>query len=158
MKQRMGTAAALTLLALAGLPAAQAQTYAPPVTNPFQPPVVSPYLNLRRGGSPAVNYYGVIRPQEQTNASLHQLQQQVTTGQATLAGEAAALALPSTGHPTRFFNYSHYFFNQGGAGVVPAGTAPLAAAPLGGAGLGGAPFTGFPPVTGTGAVPPRPVR
>jgi hypothetical protein len=153
MKKRAWAAAALGLLALAGPRAAWAQTYAPPATNPFQKPVVSPYLNLARGGNPAINYYGVIRPQEQTSTSLLQLQNQVQTGQAALAGEVAA-AQPTTGHPTRFFNYSHYFFNQGGTGGVVAGIGPY-----GGAGLGTPLTAAFPPRNGVGpAVNARPVR
>jgi hypothetical protein len=110
--------------------------YSRPNTNPFQQPVVSPYLNLARGGNPAINYYGVIRPQEQTNLSIFQLQQQQqATGQAILATETAT-ALPLTGHPTRFFNYSHYFFNQGGGVYAAGGVAPY------GTGLGPAPWTG----------------
>src|SRR5262245_33245992 len=41
-------------------------------------PTVSPYLNLlRRGGSPALNYYTLVRPQNQFYQSLQQLQQDV---------------------------------------------------------------------------------
>jgi hypothetical protein len=139
----------------AGLaPQARAQVYARPATNPFQPPAVSPYLNLARGGDRAINYYGLVKPQEQTHLNILQLQQQqAATGQAVMAGETN-LALPYTGHPTRFFNYSHYFFNQGGAGYYGAGVG----APYG-AGLGGAPFTAnYPPHTGLGISPVRPLR
>ena len=100
MKRPMLAAAALGLLSLLGPQAARAQFYTPPATNPFQRPVVSPYLNLRLGGNPAINYYGLVRPQEQTAATLLQLQQQVATGQAVLANEVAATQ-PTTGHPTR---------------------------------------------------------
>lgn len=129
--------------------AVRAQAYVPPATSPFPKPPVSPYLNLFRGGPPGINYYGLVRPQEQTGTALWQLQQRQ---QQLAAGQVALVTgdpnLPSTGHPTRFFNYSHYFLNQGGAtaaagtaGYVPLGaTVPLAAgyppAPAVGVGTG----------------------
>ena len=43
--------------------AARAQVGRAPVT-PFSRPAVSPYLNLTRAGAnPAVNYFGLVKPQ-----------------------------------------------------------------------------------------------
>ena len=135
--------------------AAYGQYYGPPATSPFPRPVVSPYLNMTRGGNPAVNYYGVVRPQMQFAGNLAALQQQVLTGQATLGAEAAAV-LPNTGHPVRFLNYSHYFFNMGGGtagSVAQGGSYPFAANPFAATGLAAA-------VPQGGMMPqgPRPVR
>jgi hypothetical protein len=154
VSQRTLTAAALGFLVVLTPTVARAQAYVRPSTNPFQTPAVSPYLNLARGGNPAINYYGVVRPQTQYGQSILQLQQQVAATQGVTATEAA-LALPTTGHPTRFFNYSHYFFSQGGAGLYGAG----AAAPFApyGAGLANPWAANFPPRTGLGAFG-RPVR
>jgi hypothetical protein len=75
----------------------------------YTSPPVSPYINLLRSGSnPAINYYGLVRPQFQFQNSITGLQQQVTTLDQTQA-EAEAGVLPSTGHPVQFFNYSHYY-------------------------------------------------
>ncbi len=102
---------------------ASAQVYLPgqqPV-NPFQRPAVSPYLNMTRGGNPAINYFGLVQPQLNTAKSILQLQVQQQTmpqlGQpfAPLDG-SAGFSLPETGHPTAFFNYSTYFPMSTGGG------------------------------------------
>src|SRR5438876_12440786 len=70
-------------------------------------PTTSRYLNLLRGGNPAINYYGIIRPQTDLANSLLRLQ-----GQQQLLGQENTLllngALPTTGHAARFFNYGGY--------------------------------------------------
>jgi hypothetical protein len=153
------------LLLLGGVggvaPSAHAQGYVRPQTNPFPKPAVSPYLNLLRGGNPAINYYGLVRPQEDTATALLQLQQQQQQQMANQALLAAGdPTLPVTGHPTRFFNYSHYFFNQGGG---PAGV--LGATGLGGYGFGNngqlganAPLTAAFPPRVNGGIGPRSLR
>ncbi len=144
-------AAALGLLTGLAPQGARGQGYIPPPTSPFPRPPISPYLNLYRGGSPAINYYGVIRPQQQLYQGLYQVQQQAVLNQAALA--AGDASLPITGHPTRFFNYSHYFMNQGGlgyaGGYAGGGVGTGAGAPL---------FGGFNPLAGGGAglTPQRP--
>ncbi len=115
---------------------AQIGVYSPPVINPRPP--VSPYLNILRG-NPAVNYYGIVRPQQQTAQQLSQLQRDIATTQ------TPSLAIPldqqllgvldiSTGHPVSFQNTSHYFNNRGGATGV--GVAGGAGNPIGRASLG----------------------
>ena len=103
---------------------AQAQ-YVRPAVSPYARPAVSPYLNLLRSGNPAVNYYGLVRPQQDTISSLQQLQQQADYGQG-LGGDNTA-TLPTTGHAARFGNYSHYF---GGVNQAPLNIAPLNTRPL----------------------------
>ncbi len=46
-------------------------------TQPYQTaPVLSPYMNLARPGTnPAINYFGLVRPQIQTGQNLQNLQQ-----------------------------------------------------------------------------------
>src|SRR5262245_31778220 len=41
-----------------------------PQAGPLYRPPLSPYLNLARGGNPAINYYGLVRPIVDANASL----------------------------------------------------------------------------------------
>ena len=64
----------LTALALtAGAASAQQPgTYTPPYTP--SSPTTSPYLNLLHSGNPAINYYGIVRPQIQQSEQLQQLQ------------------------------------------------------------------------------------
>jgi hypothetical protein len=114
----------LLLACLAGLlglglgERAEAQIYNPPATSPFYRPPVSPYLNLALPGSAGLNYYGLVRPQLATNAALGQLQAQQQALGASLAATNDPYAVgPVTGHSTRFFNYSHYYGNRGGAGA-----------------------------------------
>jgi hypothetical protein len=76
-------------------------------------PAVSPYLNLlRSGSSPAVNYYGIVRPQQQYNAALTSLEQQVAFNRVAITAAENA-AVPSTGHPIYFLNYQRFFLNTG---------------------------------------------
>ena len=104
-------------------------------------PAVSPYLNLlRTGNSPALNYYGLVRPQFQTNASLQALQQQFALSQSRpLLGSGPADDVLITGHSAVFMNYGGYFQSATGglqsAGLttptaVRAAAAPRAAARL----------------------------
>ena len=96
-------------------------------------PPVSPYLNLLRAGSPfGTNYYDLVRPQFQVQNSILALQGQVTTlGSQVATDTQAAGGMPVTGHPTQFFNYSHYFgarLGQGSVGRAPATTTGAAPA------------------------------
>ncbi len=94
----------------------RAQQPAPGVPAPARP-VFSPYLNLlRRDASPAINYYGIVRPQINTMNALQMQQQQISTiarqeTQNQGAGAAAA-DLPVTGQPAYFLNTGGYFLNN----------------------------------------------
>jgi hypothetical protein len=95
-----------------------------PPTTPYQGPVLSPYLNLfRRDTLPAINYYGIVRPQFDVNASLQQLQEQSLQNRQELTAEAERVA-PTTGHPVQFQNQGPYFLTlnrptvAGGKGAV----------------------------------------
>jgi hypothetical protein len=92
--------------------------------NPYVPsPAISPYLNLARGGNPAINYYGLVRPQIAFNNELNTLQREINTvsGQAGAGVQGQGDSL-STGHPIQFMNLTHFFPgspNRGSSGVAP---------------------------------------
>src|SRR4051794_19633319 len=70
----------------------------PRYTPPSARPAVSPYLNLTRTGTdPAINYYGIVRPQLEFNNSIQNLNRQVGALEAG-AGLSPGLAseLPAT--------------------------------------------------------------
>jgi hypothetical protein len=109
--------AAILLLFAVGPVRAQLP-YNRPQTSPFGQPAVSPYLNLlRQGTNPAINYYGIVRPQIDTQSSIMQLQQQMAVSAATGGTQDTTGGVLFTGHPTQFMNLSHYF---GGAAARPA--------------------------------------
>jgi hypothetical protein len=108
-----------------GAGAATAQPPLPAGPPPQRPPF-SPYLNLlRAGNSPALNYYGLVRPEQQFRQSIGNLQGAVTANQQAINGLQSDTTAPmTTGHPTQFLNYGGYFMNTlggpakaGGAGV-----------------------------------------
>src|SRR3954452_9353651 len=75
---------------------------------PSLQPTVSPYINLGRGGNAAINYFGIVRPQQQFQQSLGQLENRVLQDETTPAEQGTAAQL-TTGHVSTFFNYSHYY-------------------------------------------------
>jgi hypothetical protein len=112
---------------------------------PNNRPTVSPYLNLFRnqnrgglGNSTLLNYYGLVRPQnqaieqsQQLNQGLHNLQQQ--TQQPNRSGHRGIprySRMGITGHPTAFMTI------QPGAG----GSAGIGSGGFGGAGFGAGGF------------------
>jgi hypothetical protein len=136
----------MVLVLAQSLSIAQTGQYVPPQTSPMPRPPVSPYLNLNRGGSPGVNYFGLVRPQENMTTAIQQLQQQQAALATSPAAPSASLGF-ITGHPATFVNYSHYYYNspagRGVYGPLRSGVAgPYAGAPFpyGGAGL---PYAGL---------------
>jgi hypothetical protein len=103
---------AASMLAVVGPAKAQPGTFRPPL---------SPYLNLLRGGNPAINYYGLVRPEQQFTQSIQQLQMQATAGPVAAPLEGVQ-TLPYTGHPVRFVNYSHYYNFYGQNPIMGSGT------------------------------------
>jgi hypothetical protein len=105
---------ALTLALAAGAAQAQSPVGQPPaLPYRYSAPVVSPYLNLLNRGNPAINYYGIVRPQVQANQQIQMLQYGLAR---TTAEEEAANATtaapgqpPETGHVTGFMTYQKYF-------------------------------------------------
>jgi hypothetical protein len=117
------------LLALTG-PTAHAQPGRAPAT-PLGQPVLSPYLNLAQPGfNPAISYFGVVRPQLQTQGNIQQLQQFQATQ--TYLDNTALVAQPilNTGTSTGFMTYNRYFQTVGRGGTATAAVgAPLTPAP-----------------------------
>jgi hypothetical protein len=91
--------------------------------NPALPPPVSPYLNLlRAGSSPAVNFYGLVRPQIETRNSLRRLQQEVSANQQQMPiPQEDDAGLPATGHAAQFGTERLFFMTRG---AQSAGGAP----------------------------------
>ena len=152
----LATSAAI-LFALAGdLPTASAQPQVPGGGGASRP-TFSPYLNLLNGGgrSPAFNYLGIVRPQQQLNQQFGQLQQQLTKqsqsiNQAIQASEESLL--PTTGNVSVFNSTAGYFNRIPGVSAVGGSSAGGFSRPLGafgGAGSGSAP--GFARPSGGGA-------
>lgn len=81
---------------------------------PFSRPTVSPYLNLLQSGNPAINYYGLVRPQLQFQRALQNLGDNVNT----LGNNVNALdtnQTPQTGHKGSFMTQGMYFMTNGSA-------------------------------------------
>jgi hypothetical protein len=75
---------------------------------------VSPYLNLFNGGnSPAINYFGIVRPQIDFRNSLMMMQQQIAMGDQSMADMANSMTMLTTGHPSLFMSHRKYFLNTG---------------------------------------------
>ena len=129
-----------------------------------QRPAFSPYLNLLNGGaSPALNYFGLVVPQQQFQQQFGQLQQQITTANGDfqalqqqnrqLANGLINAYLPQTGNVAVFNNTGNYFNRigggagggiGGGGGRPGGGTQPSFArqAPTGGSGMNLPPLGG----------------
>jgi hypothetical protein len=110
------TAVPLALLAVAvwgGTAAAQ-----PPGPPPSRP-AYSPYLNLlRTGNSPAINYYGLVRPEVAARQSLQAVQSAVSVNQRTIQ-ELFGNDLGQTGVPAQYLNHGGYFLNHLSGGGTP---------------------------------------
>jgi predicted alpha/beta hydrolase len=118
---------------------------------------VSPYLNLaRRDINPAINYYGLVRPQFELRNTLQQFGNQITgleQQQAALGNEFTA-DLPVTGQRAGFQTQNRYFFNTG-VGVTGLFGQQRGLRP-GSSGAGGVAGTGG--FSGVGAGTPAPPR
>jgi hypothetical protein len=132
--------ASLSCLVVLGNGTASAQGYYPsqsarPNYGIYQPygggynrPLLSPYLDLLRGGDPAVNYFLGTVPEFQRRANAAQFRSAIQdleqrTGQPTTTEpEDLFKPLTSTGHPTAFLNTGGFFGNT--APVVRPGIQP----------------------------------
>lgn len=131
--------AATGLIGLLGDGPASAQTpirpatgpYVRPQVNPYNTPAFSPYLNLGRAGSPAINYFGLVQPQQQFNSSIQQLQTQQLDTTNLLTTGTAAQGIPVTGVQAGYMNFSHYYGNRpvGGSAIQRPVTTPTAVLP-----------------------------
>jgi hypothetical protein len=158
--KRLWLACLAGLLSLGTTPRADAQQYIPPPTSPFYRPALSPYLNLGLPGQGALNYYGLVRPQLAYNQAIGQLQsqQQLLSSELNAAVNSDPNSQLTTGHAARFFNYSHYYGNRGGAGslartpptITGPGIIPGARTPRAGFGVTTVPATNSPSATPSG--------
>src|SRR6478672_9100265 len=114
---RLTWAALIGTLAIATAANAQPPLGPRPLTGVNTPPV-SPYLNLLRPGtSPAINYYGLVRPEVNFMNSVQALQAQL--GYAQQAAGVTQFGEPgTTGHPAFFLNHTSYFLNTGGSAAA----------------------------------------
>src|SRR5262249_31663980 len=120
MKQHLAVSAGLSFLCLLASGQAFGQGYIPgagfspyrrPLA-PYQRPAVSPYLNLLRGGAdPAINYYGLVRPQMEFRNSLVGIAEQQALGQQSISDLESSL--DTSGHRSLFMNHQRYFMNLG---------------------------------------------
>jgi len=117
----LGAALGLGTNAFAQMPIG---SYTPPTVGR---PTISPYLNLNRGGgTPAINYFGIVRPQIESQQAIQNLQHQVQTNQAMIQAQnqpAETNEVAPTGRPMGgYLNYTHYFpilsRGVGGAGAT----------------------------------------
>lgn len=81
-----------------------------------RPPAFSPYLNLlRSGGSPTLNYFGLVRPEMQFRQAIQTLNADISQNRQLIGNlDPGVGGLPFTGHPTQFMNLGGYFMNSGG--------------------------------------------
>jgi len=106
----------LVILSLGMLPAtAGAQYQRPPQFNPYNRPALSPYLDLVRGGNPAINYYlGTLPEIDRRFMAAQQQFMQNQIGQLQTQGappdqDDFVPVLPQTGHAAAFQTYGGYF-------------------------------------------------
>jgi hypothetical protein len=109
------TAVVLLLLAPGGSVHAQGYTPYRQGYGPYSRPLLSPYLNMLRGGDPATNYYLGVIPEidRRTNyarvrSNILNIEQQLED-QTAPTSPAVTAPLKSTGHPVTFLNTSGYF-------------------------------------------------
>jgi hypothetical protein len=113
----------LTVLALTGMCAQSSWAQGRPAGG-VNTPTISPYLNLARpGASPAINYYGLVRPQQDFARSIYGLQLQGQLQQQSLSELQAGGVLP-TGHTIGFLNYGGYFLSTGAGRPLGTAVAP----------------------------------
>lgn len=98
-----------------------------PYSNPYQRPAFSPYLNIIGRGNPAINYYGITRPQMDMRNGM--------MGGYGGGGPGYGPEDPTdpelrrgTGHIVTFNNLSHFYYNNPAMGMQG----------MGGMGMGGA--------------------
>jgi hypothetical protein len=99
------------------------------IGSPYGPPLLSPYLNLLRGGDPAANYFLGVVPEMQRrdyNAlfsnAIGQLDRRLYQPN---EGDEVPELTTTTGHPTAFMNTGSYFGSMNAPRTVaPAGRRP----------------------------------
>lgn len=117
-----------TLVAVGAVLLAAESASAQP-TAPTRRPAFSPFLNLNRaGGSPTLNYYGLVRPEIQARQSIQNLQGAVGANQQAIGNlQTEITELPGTGHASSFQTHRSYFLTGGasGSGTGGGGTSAI---------------------------------
>jgi hypothetical protein len=118
MKLRtIGLAGGIFLATTVGVGSVRAQPPVPGGVGGGPRPAFSPYLNLaRQGGTPALNYYGLVRPQVQFQQSIQNLQGSVNSNLQAIGNlqtDTTGGGLPATGHLAGFMNHNAYFMTSG---------------------------------------------
>ncbi len=105
------TLLALVLALVAGVTYGQAPVAPQGPTQPYSPPVFSPYLNLLNRGNPAINYYGIVRPQLQDQEQLQRLQFGLARTNAEIEATTTTRPgeVPPTGHAVGFQTQGRFF-------------------------------------------------
>jgi hypothetical protein len=111
MSQLKPALIALALVLASSTVFAQAPITPQAPTQPYSPPVFSPYLNLLNRGNPAINYYGIVRPEVQDQQQLQRLQFGLarTNAEIEATTTTAPGLLPTTGHTVGFMTQARYF-------------------------------------------------
>jgi hypothetical protein len=134
-------------LGLAGIVSAQPPRL--PGGGPVVQPPFSPYLNLLRRDNPAyLNYYGLVRPQQEFRQSIQTLRQDMAVTHQSMV-QMAEQGMPGTGHRSFFMNTMGYFMTTSGG---PGGRQMMQP----GAGLNLQPPGGNIPAAGSGTPLARP--
>jgi hypothetical protein len=96
---------------------------APQPFTPYPSPLVSPYLNLLRGGNTAFNYFYYVRPQIDFTKSFQEIQKQVFKDTPSLPATGKPRTedgIPSTGgRMPGYFTHQRYFQTQGTSNIIP---------------------------------------
>jgi hypothetical protein len=122
--------AALALLASAGEAAAQGTSARKPNFGPYWRPQLSPYLELARGGNPAINYFLGTLPEQERRAndflfrgSLQDLDARTlaVAREEQLLDPVKAPPPPIYGNVGTFYGNTRGYYGEGGVrfGVVP---------------------------------------
>jgi hypothetical protein len=125
-RKRVAGAFSVAILIMISAQSAQAQYY-PPYQRPgyssqaYTPntgAMLSPYLALRGGNNPAINYYLRVLPEEQRREQYNQISSQIQDlerrqAQPPTTEEALVPMLMETGHPVQFLGVAPYYTYSG---------------------------------------------
>jgi hypothetical protein len=105
----------LTFLTASPASAQMTVPYGPPAYGPYYQPMLSPYLNMLRGGDPAANYFLGTLPEFQRRQNARIFQAEISSldrvVQQPIAPEGEVIVRPlwATGHPATFGANAVYF-------------------------------------------------
>lgn len=103
------------LAVVIGVGIGSSRAAAQPLGPGLQRPAFSPYLNLNRPGTnPAINYFGLVRPQTRALSAMQGMEQQIQSNLSAInaLGATNTTGIPDTGHRVSFLNTGGYFMNM----------------------------------------------